>query len=183
MLHLHPIDAASAATSQLDRNRRQFRTANTFHAGWSRPAVPASVSRFSSCCRAPRRLRAEGTTRSLRCGGAEDGHPSQDSATASPSRPGRTPPLGDPATPSSGGVLNENLTCHNSLKAPHYTARRGGAKTRHVDCIPFRGEGGRSVRPPYSVLARRMGPGGAVARRVKPEPDRKKLLGCAFAED
>ena len=85
MLHLHPIDAASTATSQLDRNRRQFRTANTFHAGWSRPAVPASVSRFSSCCRAPRRLRAEGTTRSLRCGGAEDGHPSQDSSTASPS--------------------------------------------------------------------------------------------------
>ena len=118
MLHLHPIDAASAATSQLDRNRRQFRTANTFHAGWSRPAVPASVSRFSSCCRAPRRLRAEGTTRSLRCGGAEDGHPSQDSSTASPSRPGRTPPLGDPATPSSGGVLDENLTCHNRLKAP-----------------------------------------------------------------
>jgi hypothetical protein len=76
MLHLHPIDAASAATSQLDRNRRQFRTANTFHAGWSRPAVPASVSRFSSCCRAPRRLRAEGTTRSLRCGGAEDGESS-----------------------------------------------------------------------------------------------------------
>ena len=61
------------------------------------------------------------TTRSLRCGGAEDGHPSQDSATASPSRPGRTPPLGDPATPSSGGVLNENLTCHNSLKAPPST--------------------------------------------------------------
>ena len=42
---------------------------------------------------------------------AEDGHPSQDSSTASPSRPGRTPPLGDPATPSSGGVLDENLTC------------------------------------------------------------------------
>ena len=97
MLRLHPIDAASAATSQLDRNRRQFRTANTFHAGWSRPAVPASVSRFSSCCRAPRRLRAEGTTRSLRCGGAEDGHPSQDSSTASPSRPGPTPtPSGTP---------------------------------------------------------------------------------------
>ena len=54
--------------------------------------------------------------------------------------------------------------------------------------------------PPYSVLARRMGPGGAGSRRVKPEPDSKapvpgkkashckqamrhKLLGCAFAKD
>ena len=125
MLRLHPFDAASTATSQLDRNRRQFRTANTFHAGWSRPAVPASVSRFSSCCRAPRRLCAEGTTRSLRCGGAEDGHPSQDSSTASPSRPGSTPtPSGTPR-PRLVGRYFRQLTCHNRLKAPHYTARRG----------------------------------------------------------
>ena len=49
---------------------------------------------------------------------AEDGHPSQDSSTASPSRPGPTPtPSGTPRPRLVGRYLPK-VTCHNSLKAP-----------------------------------------------------------------